>query len=84
MVQGIILGFILTCICFAIAVFTFFTKQKYETVIQDMGKKYEVEKIIYQDRVNELQKQNEELVRQQDIENKYKNSRGFYTHKKVQ
>ena len=51
-------------------------KQKYAELLQDMGKKHEVEKIILQDRINEL-------LKQQDIESKYRNSQGFFTHKKV-
>lgn len=58
-------------------------KQKYEQLLQDMGKKHEVEKIIQEDRIQELQNCIKALQQNEDMDSKYRNSQGFFSYKKA-
>lgn len=76
MLEGILIGSFVTMATGAAVSLLWMKKQGYERIIEDMGKKHEVEKIILQDKISELMKE-------KDIESKYRNSNGLLTHKRL-
>lgn len=94
MVLGIIVGMVLATIIILATTAVQLSKQKYVQRMQGMELKHSTEKMIFTDRIQTLNKINVEekvtleaqiqsLTNDEEIAKKYKNTQGFYTHKKT-
>lgn len=94
MVLGIIVGMVLATVIILATTAVQLSKQKYVQRMQDMELKHSTEKMIFTDRIQELNKikveekaaleaQIQSLTNGEEIAKKYKNIQGFYTHKKT-
>lgn len=83
MALGILIGFLCAAVLMGGTAAVMIKKQRYEQRMQDMGKKFEVEKLILNDRIGDLQQQLKSVTVEKDIEIKYTNKHGFYTSRKT-
>jgi len=85
MVLGIIAGVVLATVIILTTTALQLKKQKYVQQMRDMAIKHNIEKMVFSDRIEGLNKTIDSFQKQNDISDKYKNGvNGFYSSKKKQ